>query len=195
MGNFVTKEYELNLSIQEKNRLSLGKLLDVEKLLRLNPFWFVDNLHVDGQTFQTDLKDYRNDKQFQLSGRLSTDNPETLSIAFDNGDWHQITLFTKNGMLWAKVDFREQEPEPESDEEQNIIFWLRGIKQYLRLFLKTTLNTLFFRMVMNKMVLTMNPSQRKICLMLVRLTIVEILVIVFIVIGYVIYVLKPGGAP
>jgi hypothetical protein len=40
---------------------------------------------------------------------------------------------------------------------------------------------------MNRMVLTMNPSQQKICLMLIRFTFLEILVILLIVVGYFIF--------
>ena len=38
---------------------------------------------------------------------------------------------------------------------------------------------------MNRMVLQMNPSQRKICLMISKITVVEVVVIIVIVIGYV----------
>ncbi len=48
---------------------------------------------------------------------------------------------------------------------------------------------------MNRIILKMTPSQRKISLMLIRLTVVEIFVILLIVVGYVIFVLKPLGSP
>ena len=62
------------------------------------------------------------------------------------------------------------------------------------MYLKNTLNTVFFRYIMNKIILKMTPSQRKISLMLIRLTVVEIFVILLILVGYVIFVLKPLGA-
>ena len=42
---------------------------------------------------------------------------------------------------------------------------------------------------MNKMVLQMNPSQRKISIMITKITIIEVLVIILIVVGYSIFVL------
>jgi len=87
------------------------------------------------------------------------------------------------------------EEEPDEAVERLVVLWIRSIKEYLRMYLKNTLNTIFFRYIMNKIILKMTPSQRKISLMLIRLTVVEIFVILLIVIGYVIFVLKPLGAP
>ncbi len=186
------KKYDCGLEIQDsRKKIRIGDILNADKLLRLNPFWFVNSLTTDGDQFTAELKDYRNDQEFQLKGTCVFDKDNLISIDFVDGEWTSITLFVKEGnQLWAKVNFREQVAEPESEEEQNLVYWLRGIKEYLRLYFTNSLNTRFFRMVMNNMILKMNPSQRKICVMIVRFTILEIVVIAIIVAGYFLFMKK-----
>lgn len=189
------KEYQLNLPIQGKKRpLALVRLLSIETLLRLNPHWIVEELIEDGATFTASLKDHESEKSFQLSGSLVSPEPLILEIVFDDGDFQKIRLFPKDQLFWAAVEYTAEE-EIEEDIERHVVLWIRSIKEYLRMYLKNTVNTIFFRYIMNKIILKMTPSQRKISLMLIRITIVELLVILIIVIGYVIFVLKPLGSP
>ena len=66
-----------------------------------------------------------------------------------------------------------------------MLLWIRAIQEYLRLYATTTPQTLVFRGIMNSMMLKMNPSQRKITIMLTKITVIELLVTVIIVVGYV----------
>ncbi len=186
MNDPLIKEFDCGLEVQPSAEdLQVQECINPDKLLRLNPFWFVENLRVEDRKFTADLKDYRNENEFQLSGELIYDDSNLLTVTFLNGEWEKISLFIKEDkQLWAEVQFREQVAKEDSEEEQNLIYWLRGIKEYLRLYFSKTVNTLFFRLVMNKMILKMNPSQRKICVMLIRFTILEIVVIAIIVVGY-----------
>lgn len=189
------KEYDLNLPVQGKKKpLSLTDLLSIETLLRLNPHWIVENLDEDNGTFTVALKDHETEHIFQLSGSLAFSDTQTLELAFEQGDYSKIRLFPKDSGFWAEVIYNVKE-EPDEAVERLVVLWIRSIKEYLRMYLKNSLNTIFFRYIMNKIILKMTPSQRKISLMLIRLTVVEIFVILLIVIGYVIFVLKPLGAP
>jgi hypothetical protein len=71
------------------------------------------------------------------------------------------------------------------EETFGLGLWLRGIREYLRLYLSNSPNTLFFRFLMNRVMLRMNPSQRKICIMIYKITVVEIILILVIIIGFV----------
>ncbi len=189
------KEYDLSLPVQGKQKpLSLADLLSVETLLRLNPHWIVDNLVEDNGTFTVALKDHETERIFELSGSLASSDAQTLELTFEQGDYSKIRLFPRESGFWAEVKYSSEE-EPEEATERLVVLWIRSIKEYLRMYLKNTLNTIFFRYIMNRIILKMTPSQRKISLMLIRLTVVEIFVILLIVIGYVIFVLKPLGAP
>ena len=189
------KEYDLNLPVRgKKQRLSLTHLLSVETLLRLNPHWIVEKLAAENSSFTAALKNHETEQAFELTGRLSSADPQTLELVFEQGDYQKVRLFPKDTDFWAEVVYSSAE-EPDEAVERHVVLWIRSIKEYLRMYLKNTPNTIFFRYIMNRIILKMTPSQRKISLMLVRLTVVEIFVILLIVVGYMIFVLKPLGSP
>jgi len=178
------KIYDLDLNVRsDKKRLIPAEHLDIEKILRLHPNWFVNGLERDGERFSAELKDSATDKKFSLAGRLVSSGPEELTLEMTTGELAAVRIVTGSDDLKVLVDYRNGEPAPE--DEQNVLLWLRSIVQYLRLYATSTLNTMFFRLVMNRMLLKMDPSQRKISLMLIRITIVEVAVILVIILGYV----------
>lgn len=188
------KEYDLNLPVSEKlQKVSPGQLIDIEKLIRLNPLWIIQEIAEDNGRFHAKLKDYSTDIEFELSGSFDTRKPEILSVNFTEGDYELFAISECESRYKATVVYLDPDFEEESDLERNTVMWIRSIQEYLRLYQKKTLNTVAFRYIMNRIVLTMTPSQRKICLMLLRLTAVELVVILIIVIGYVYFVLKPSG--
>ncbi|MGB3210328.1 MAG: hypothetical protein WBB19_06445 [Desulforhopalus sp.] len=189
------KEYDLSLPAQgKKNLLSPAKLLSAETLLRLNPHWIVEELVEENGTFTAALKDHETEKSFQLLGTLTSPDAQTLEATLEQGDYKKVKLFRRGAGFWAEVVYRSEE-EPDEAVERHVVLWIRSIKEYLRMYLNNSLNTVFFRYLMNKIILKMTPSQRKISLMLIRITVVEVFVILLIVVGYVIFVLKPLGSP
>ncbi|MCP3891223.1 MAG: hypothetical protein GY702_20510 [Desulfobulbaceae bacterium] len=196
------KEYDLNLPAQgKKGALSPGALLSIETLLRLNPHWIVEDVSETGNHFSAALKDHESGKSFELNGSLSIPDPQALMISLEAGDYGQILIYPQGDDYWAEVEYNieigaeGEEEGPEEAVERLMVLWLRAIKEYLRMYLKNSINTVFFRYIMNKIILKMTPSQRKISLMLIRITVVEIIVILFIVIAYVIFVLRPLASP
>lgn len=188
------KDYDLNLPISDKlQKILPGNLIDAEKLIRLNPLWIVQDFQEKDGNFHARLKDYSTDIEFELSGALDTDQSDALVVNFTTGDYELVSISPAEDKYTTTVIYSDPDFREESDQERNTVMWLRSIQEYLRLYQKKTINTLFFRYIMNRIVLTMTPSQRKICLMLLRITAVELLVIVIIVIGYVYFVLKPSG--
>jgi hypothetical protein len=187
----VKKVYEFNLPITPQSlELLPGKLLDAETFVRLNPLWIVKAFKQEGDTFQAELKDYSTDKEFTLSGSIDNEMTSSFQATLSGGDYELVSIEQSNNNFQATVIYGDPEFEEESEQERHTVMWLRGIQEYLRLYQKKTINTVIFRYIMNRIVLTMSPSQRKICLMLLRITAVELLVILIIVIGYVFFVLK-----
>jgi len=171
--------------------LDIAQLLDENKLVRLHPHWFIeDEQRRDGALFVT-LRDYDTEHIFPLALKLDCtarpDDPAESKIIM------RITLFEYGveellffvGRDKTQVRIRYNDEEAENELEQNMLLWIRAIQEYLRIYATTTPYTVFFRLLMNRMVLQMNPSQRKICLMITKITVVEIVVIIVIVIGYV----------
>ncbi len=171
--------------------IDVDRILTEDKLLRLHPHWFVDETRQEKQGLFATIRDYDTEQQTSFGLNLSSesnadDPPETATIM-------RITLF-EYGVVellffadGEKTQVRVRFADGEGDEalEQDMLLWVRAIQEYLRLYLAATPRTMFFRLLMNRMVLQMNPSQRKICLMLTKITVVELFVILVIVIGYV----------
>jgi hypothetical protein len=172
-------------------QLDIGSILNTEKLLRLHPHWFVEDVQQNDEYMLAKLRDYDTEKDFSLALVLdgganrkgAVDAGTVFRIALQEYGATEIVFFTDKEKTRVRITYLDENPTEECI--QDVLLWIRGIQEYLRLYLRTTPRTLFFRLVMNKMVLQMNPSQRKICLMIARVTVVELVVTLVIVIGYV----------
>ncbi len=184
------KEYDLALPVTGKTgRLVPLKLLSAEKLLRLNPHWIIKSVAGDNGGFTASVVDHETERSFELEGSLDADN-SLLHLSFSGVEFKDIKFLDKDQQVWVEVDYlandkNDENNEPEENTERHVVMWLRSIKEYFRLYQTNSVNTLFFRFLMNKVILPMTPSQRKISLMLVRITAVELAVILLIVAAYV----------
>ena len=178
----MTSEIDLALPIAAGSAVDFSRYLDAERLIRLHPHWHVETLIQEGDHCRARLKDHATEKPLEVFFRLSFPGRGELLMVFEDGPAAKIHFYPENERLYVSITPRNQPPSPE--KEQDLFLWLRSIRQYLRLYLQSTLHTLFIRFLMNKALLKMNPSQRKICMMLYRVTILEIVVILIIVIGY-----------
>ncbi len=170
--------------------LDPGSILDANKLLHLHPHWFVDQSDQRDNGLFVTLRDYATDQEFSLGVHLdhstAQDDPEDCEIfmrvtLFDFGI-RELLFFTTGDKTRLRVRYTDEDPDDAL--EQDILLWTRAIQEYLRLYTATTPRTLFFRLLMNKVLLQMNPSQRKISIMLTKITVIELLVILILVMGY-----------
>lgn len=185
------KEYDLSLPVAEaKTDLDLLRILPVETFFRLNPHWIVEKIEEDGTSFTAYLKDHVSDNDFTVKGEVTAGSTRFV-LHLDHDAYRAIEVYTTKEQLMGQVTYGGEEDECTEEVERHVVLWLRSVKEYVRMYLTNSLNSRMFRYVMNKVILKMTPSQRKISLMLVRITVVEILVILLIVVGYVIFVLSP----
>ncbi len=183
--------FDLNLPPAAATTLNIENILDENKLIRLHPHWFIDEAAQRDSGLFAELHDYATEKVFSFGIHLDItskeDDPEGAEIIM------RITLFDylATELLFfvdqekTRVRVRFIEEHPEEEVEADVLLWIRSIHEYLRMYATTTFRTLFFRALMNKMILKMNPSQRKICIMITKITIVELIVILILVVGYV----------
>ncbi len=184
------KIYDLILTTATAD-LDIARLLDEAKLLRLHPHWFIEKEEQRDGTLFAELRDYDTEQNFslglQLNSAPSPDDPAEsqiiLRITFFEYGVRELLFFISQDKTQVRIRYIQELAD--DSLEQNMLLWVRSIQEYLRLYAATTPYTLFFRLIMNRMVLQMNPSQRKICLMLTKITVVEVVVILVIVIGYV----------
>ncbi len=179
---------EVDLGLQElPASFDLHSLFPNDRLLRFHPNWFVSDFQQHGTSFTAVIKDYVTEEKFHLSGSFvfNRTDDELLCITLSQTIDIRISFLNRNNKLKVQISSMNGEPDPNDP----LLLWIRAIKEYIRIYLKRTPATLFFRLLMNKMVLKMDPSQRKICLMMAKITAVELLVIVLIVIAYAFFVL------
>ena len=181
------KEYDLDLVPKKGADLpDLTAIFDLDRLHRLHPHWVIEaSSAVDGGT-RFEIRDHATDERFSHTARLTSETKGDgsmpgLRLDIEGGPFGTLRLHLKAGRFVIATQ------QPPAEAEENLLLWLRGIREYLRLYLTTSPNTLLFRLLMNKMILPMTPSQRKICLMLWRFTLLEILVIVMIGVGWMIF--------
>lgn len=183
--------YDLYLPVSAAE-LDISRILDEEKLLHLHPHWFVVETDPRDIGLSAILRDHATDQFFSLKLRLdlspipAPDDPGDcrLIMRIFLFDYHVEELLFFADREKSRVRVRFVADRVSGEEEQDILLWIRAIQEYLRLYTAATPRTLFFRLLMNRMVLQMNPSQRKICLMLTKITIIELLVILVLVLGY-----------
>lgn len=176
------KEYELHLQLaQGQQNKFLGDHLLLEQIIRLNPYWKITEITGSTGEYEINGEDHETAVPFAVKGEFETSEANGVTITAKEESWSSITFFERDGAAWATVNYHE---EPDEAEEQKIVYWLRSIREYLRLYVTSNLWTKAHRYMMNKILLPMSPSQRKISLMMIRVTIVEIVVIIAIVAGY-----------
>jgi len=178
------KEYDLFLPWNSEKHAEIFSNLDEEMYFRLNPHWIIDSFASSKKAYTAEITDHASGQSIKLQGNVTLDSAGLPIITADSDNWKSITFSEKKGNLHAEVIF---EDDPSEEVERQLVFWLRSIKQYLRLYATNTINTRFFRMLMNRVILQMTPSQRKISLMLIRITALELLVILLILVGWVVF--------
>lgn len=180
--------YDLQLNPAEslKPGQGLARLISPDKLPRFHPHWFVKNLESVGEGFKADIRDYATGARFTISFSTAFKGPDSMTVAVEGaGNLKGFTISRTERGWQAEAGFAS---EPTATEERDVQLWLRGIREYVRLYLSANPLNLFFRLVMNKMMLRMNPSQRKITVMLWKITIVEIAVIILIIAAYFLFI-------
>jgi hypothetical protein len=189
------KIYDLKVSATEIEKLDLSAILDEEKILHLHPHWTVEEQEVQDRNVSVLLQDYETDDEFRLGLRLdfnssaakdTEDRQTVMCITLFDFAVEKILFFTEQDRMRVKISGSGDTIDEEV--EKSIFLWVRSIQEYMRLYTSSRPTVLFFRLIMNRMILRMNPSQRKICVMITKITLVEVLVIVIIVVGYFFFV-------
>ena len=175
------KEYDIYLPwVRAKDHDVFARVRE-EFIFRLNPHWIINSFSYSKESYVAEITDHETEQPNVLKGDYSIDPDGFPRISAEQNDWDSLKFFEKNGSLHAEVNFTE---DPSEEVERQVVLWLRSVKEYLRLYTTNSINARFFRLVMNRVILQMTPSQRKISLMLIRITILELLAIVLILVGW-----------
>ncbi len=175
------KEYDLFLSWDNSKNEEIFSCIDNEAYFRLNPHWTITSLSSAENGYLIEIVDSVTGQAASMQTTVTRESAGFPVITADITFWESISFGERNGSLYAEVAY---DAAPTDEVEKQIVFWLRSIKEYFRLYATNSINTRFFRMLMNRIILKMTPSQRKISLMLIRITILEVVVMVLILVGW-----------
>ncbi|MGE4290573.1 MAG: hypothetical protein AB7E32_00060 [Desulfovibrio sp.] len=152
-------------------------------LLRLNPHWNME----PGPGPAWNVEDVLVEQRFTAA-------PE---ISVDQGSW--TARFPAAGLLLsarsrddgANTELRwdyEQAAEGTgllpAQAQSTVQYWLPSLREYYRLFESDGLKHRFWRLFMDKVMLTMNPTQRRICSFIFKFTLLELLLIFVLLVAY-----------
>ncbi|BDQ35486.1 hypothetical protein [Pseudodesulfovibrio portus] len=154
-------------------------------LMRLNPHWHMDKFS-DG-TYP--VEDVLVESEFNVAPRLSRDGG-TFTAAFPEIG---LTLSarscdkgTNTAVSFAITPARGASFTVE-DAQRTMQYWLPSLREYYRLYESDSLKHRTWRFFMNKILLTMNPTQRRICGFMFKLTVLECLLILILGVGWFYY--------
>lgn len=185
------REYDLGLKARDRlpGSIDPARLLPPARLLRLHPHWFVGPVVSKGSHHSTHIRDYATDREFDVSFSLIFHGRETIDLEFDTGPLTRLRV-ERSAKGWRGLAGFNGRPTEEAERDAQL--WLRGMREYIRLYLSANPLNLFFRMLMNRVILRMNPSQRKITVMIWKITVVEVAVIILIIVAYFLFI-QPLG--
>lgn len=172
-------------------------LLDCEKVIRLSPYWEVKAYRgaktpAPGAVAEAEVEHYRDGRQEALTFTLIEAVPwERIRWAVAGGTRREIAFFLKEEDGGIRIVQEEELVCPPEDDavrrrgESELTFWLRSLREYLRLYERSTLWTRAFRWVMDRYWLPMTPSQRKVSILVIKITIAEFVIFLGIVLAFI----------
>lgn len=173
---------------------------NIERTLRLNPHWTIKNFQPSkstgvetGTSVSFDLEDYGSGKSFSVQATCEQiKKPQEMRIAYSG--WNKIlTVFfigqIDNGSrLTVEETYTEDEPD-ENFEWHNtqLTYWVRSISAYLHLCGRTGFRDRANRFFMDWLWIPATPSGRRISIILLKISIVELVIIIAIIVMWSIF--------
>ena len=172
---------ETNLPWNEK----FWKNIKGKRLMRLNPHWHIEKDKGAGYPVEDVLvgAEFRTAPELEFDGRTFTAGfPEiglSLSARSSEGGGNTDVSFS--------VDAGTSGPFSAEDAARTMQYWLPSLREYYRLHEADSLKHRAWRFFMDKVMLTMNPAQRRISGFMFKLTVLECLLIVILGVGWFYY--------
>lgn len=161
------------------------KKLNSKTLMRLNPHWHVEK--DKGHGFP--VEDVLVETEFTTYPKLTAEQ-NTFSAYFPEIGLTIAARSCDDGTNTA-VRFTMDKDAPTSftneDAARTMQYWLPSLREYYRLHESNSFKHRCWRFFMDKVMLTMNPSQRRISGFMFKLTILECLLIVILGVGWFYY--------
>ncbi|WP_319467336.1 hypothetical protein [uncultured Pseudodesulfovibrio sp.] len=153
-------------------------------LMRLNPHWHVDK--DKGSGFP--VEDVLVESEFKTYPTMEFEG-ETFKVNFPEIGLSLSARTCEDGKNTALSFSKEKNDSAFTAEDaaRTMQYWLPSLREYYRLHESNSLKHRCWRFFMDKVMLTMNPTQRRICGFMFKLTVLECLLIVILGVGWFYY--------
>lgn len=176
----------IGLSVSED--LAFKILSDLNLILRLSPYWSLKKFTpLSNGKFEATIEYYG--KNITETHAIETADfliNKRISFRVGSGGLKEIRfLIEKNsgGIQLTQQFLLELEDETVLKETQNELhFWLRSIGEYLKLSGRKTLWPRFFKWFMDKAWLKLTLSERKIAMIIIAISVIELVILLVMVI-------------
>lgn len=164
---------------------SFWESLKDKTLMRLNPHWHIEKPR--SGTFP--VEDVLVETEFRTAPVLEYDGSTFKALFHEIG----LTLSARpcedggNTALRFDVDQPEGSGFTAEDAARTMQYWLPSVREYYRLHESDSFKLRAWRFFMDKVMLTMNPTQRRISGFMFKLTVLECLLIVILGVGWFYY--------
>ncbi len=157
--------------------------LSAMRLMRLNPHWHIEK----SKTTTYPVEDVLVETRFRTEPELICDGT-TFTARFPEIGLTISARSTQDGANTA-LSFSVEAGTifSEEDAARTVQYWLPSIREYYRLYESNSIKHRCWRFFMNKVMLTMNPTQRRISGFMFKLTVLECLLIVILGVGWFYY--------
>lgn len=159
--------------------------LNRKTLMRLNPHWHIEKPK-DGAY---PVEDVLVESEFNTDPEFNRDE-KTFSAHFSEIGLTISARSTEDGTNTAlsySIDAPKGASFTTEDAGRTMQYWLPSLREYYRLHESNSLKHRAWRFFMDKIILTMNPTQRRICGFMFKLTILECLLILILGVGWFYY--------
>lgn len=160
-------------------------LLDLEVLLRLSPYWSLKEFKCcrdEKDKYEVTIEYYgKNVIETYLIDVFESIQDKKISFKIQEGMLKQINFIIEKGnggihLIQQFIIDSENENILRSSYDE-ITFWLRSIGEYLKLTEGETLWKRFFKWFMDKVWLRLTLSERKIAIIVTKITIIELMLL------------------
>lgn len=164
---------------------SFWENLKAKPLMRLNPHWHIQK----PTTGSYPVEDVLVETEFKTAPVLEFDG-NTFKATFNEIG---LTLSAraceegKNTALSFEVENKKDSAFTAEDAARTMQYWLPSLREYYRLHESNSIKHRCWRFFMDKVMLTMNPTQRRISGFMFKLTVLECLLIVILGVGWFYY--------
>lgn len=158
-------------------------------LLRLNPHWSL----APGPGPTWDVEDLLLERRFAVDPAFVA-RAEAWSASFPNLGLRLEAVSRADGadtaLRWDLEPAAGGAGLSTEEAGSNLRYWLPSLREYYRLYESDGLKHRFWRLFMNRVMLTMNPAQRRTCSFIFKFTLLELLLIVVLLTAYFRFIAK-----